>query len=153
MNSIGLPPVSDESLSCISEGGRERSRTWVAPSDLSQSSCLRDDVVMMGEKPFRRAHWMTGKRGIVSHRAWKGTRRATRRTELADGRRPSKDEGRLASVLVGTAFFPWRSEASRLCAFSKCPERGDSRRECERNRRCLVKGDIGRDLIPCSLNC
>ena len=34
-----------------------RSMTCVAPRDLSDSACLRDAVVMMGEKPDSFASW------------------------------------------------------------------------------------------------
>ena len=57
--SIGVPPVMSCRVLRIAEEGRERSRTCVAPRDLSSDSFFREAVVMIGEKFWSRASWMT----------------------------------------------------------------------------------------------
>ena len=46
-------PISD----ARAEAEALRSMTWVAPRDLRSSACLRDAVVMIGEKPESFASW------------------------------------------------------------------------------------------------
>lgn len=50
-----------------SSAGRRLSNTCVAPSDLRNASCLGEAVVMIGEKPERRASWMTKTRKLGAH--------------------------------------------------------------------------------------
>ena len=51
-------------ISCTAEvkaaAERLRSRTWVAPSEVSKEVFLSDAVVIIGEKPERRANWIAG---------------------------------------------------------------------------------------------
>ena len=84
-------PISD----ARAEAEALRSMTWVAPRDLRYSACLRDAVVMIGEKPESFASWRAE---LLRENSFLTSGIAAYLTILASGTGSTEDENRVSSV-------------------------------------------------------
>ena len=116
----------------------------MAPRVLRNSPCTNDDVVIMGEKPLRRAIWIATREFLMS--IGNNTLIAFL-TVLTDGRRPSDDEGGFSRVFHFTSFFPRSSEAYRqLRGRNMAPHPSNDCCHSERDSRRPIEGDVIRNL-------